>query len=111
MSILPCKPDHNGECLVCDYFISNCPLINFKPCQSHDRVVASLETPTQEDIMGGKYKCLDCEDRGVKSVRFVSRKEASHRARPKCMGCGSPRLELIPPKEVQPVEEKSNENP
>ena len=24
---LPCKPDHNGECLVCDCWLSDCPLI------------------------------------------------------------------------------------
>ncbi len=24
---LPCKPDHNGECLVCDAWLSDCPLI------------------------------------------------------------------------------------
>ena len=23
---LPCKPDHNGECLVCDCWLSECPL-------------------------------------------------------------------------------------
>jgi septal ring factor EnvC (AmiA/AmiB activator) len=23
---LPCKPDHNGECLLCDCWISDCPL-------------------------------------------------------------------------------------
>ena len=25
---LPCKPDHNGECIVCDCWLSDCPLIN-----------------------------------------------------------------------------------
>ena len=24
---LPCKPDHNGECLICDCWLSDCPLI------------------------------------------------------------------------------------
>jgi hypothetical protein len=24
---LPCNPDHNGECLVCDNWLSDCPLI------------------------------------------------------------------------------------
>ena len=24
---LPCKPDHNGECLYCDCWLSDCPLI------------------------------------------------------------------------------------
>jgi len=23
---LPCKPDHNGECMVCDCWLSDCPL-------------------------------------------------------------------------------------
>ena len=23
---LPCNPDHNGECLVCDNWLSDCPL-------------------------------------------------------------------------------------
>ena len=23
---LPCKPDHNGECLVCDCWLSDCPV-------------------------------------------------------------------------------------
>jgi hypothetical protein len=25
---LPCNPDHNGECLVCDCWLSDCPLQN-----------------------------------------------------------------------------------
>ena len=25
---LPCNPDHNGECLVCDCWLSDCPFLN-----------------------------------------------------------------------------------
>jgi uncharacterized phage protein (TIGR01671 family) len=25
---LPCNPDHNGECLVCDAWLSDCPFLN-----------------------------------------------------------------------------------
>ena len=25
---LPCNPDHNGECLVCDSWLSDCPFLN-----------------------------------------------------------------------------------
>lgn len=24
---LPCKPDHNGECLVCDEWLCDCPIL------------------------------------------------------------------------------------
>jgi hypothetical protein len=27
---LPCNPDHNGECLVCDCWLSDCPFIKEK---------------------------------------------------------------------------------
>ena len=27
---LPCNPDHNGECLVCDEWLSDCPFLKFK---------------------------------------------------------------------------------
>jgi len=27
---LPCNPDHNGECLVCDNWLSDCPFLKFK---------------------------------------------------------------------------------
>jgi hypothetical protein len=27
---LPCNPDHNGECLVCDAWLSDCPFLKFK---------------------------------------------------------------------------------
>jgi hypothetical protein len=27
-----CNPDHNGECLVCDEFPSECPIYKFKKC-------------------------------------------------------------------------------
>ena len=27
---LPCNPDHNGECLVCDCWLSDCPFLKFK---------------------------------------------------------------------------------
>ncbi len=25
--MLPCKPDHNGECLVCDCWLADCPFM------------------------------------------------------------------------------------
>jgi hypothetical protein len=28
-----CNPDHNGECLVCDEFPSECPIYKFKNCK------------------------------------------------------------------------------
>jgi hypothetical protein len=28
---LPCNPDHNGECLVCDCWLSDCPFLNKEP--------------------------------------------------------------------------------
>jgi uncharacterized phage protein (TIGR01671 family) len=27
---MPCNPDHNGECLVCDHWLSDCPFLKFK---------------------------------------------------------------------------------
>ena len=45
--------------------------------------------------MSGKYECLECKERGVKSVRYINHKEATRASRPKCYGCGSSRLELV----------------
>jgi hypothetical protein len=31
---MPCNPDHNGECLVCDHWLSDCPFLKFKEWNS-----------------------------------------------------------------------------
>jgi transposase-like protein len=54
---------------------------------------------------GSKHICLDC-----KAKRFVTRKEASHAARPKCYGCGSSRLEPEAVKEEVKMEETVKAN-
>jgi hypothetical protein len=41
---LPCNPDHNGECLVCDNWLSDCPFNKKK--QQDDKVI---------EIMGQKF--------------------------------------------------------
>lgn len=52
----------------------------------------------------GKYKCLDCESKGKSVTRYVGYKEATRASRPRCNGCGSTRLELIPKKNKEDAE-------
>ena len=35
---LPCNPDHNGECLVCDCWLSDCQFLNKKEQQNYEKL-------------------------------------------------------------------------
>ena len=50
MNNIPCNPDHNGECLVCDAWPSNCA---YQRYLKHDY---SVETKEELETMFNKYK-------------------------------------------------------
>lgn len=61
MKELPCNPDHNGECLVCDCWLSECALLRLRAGDFKWESLAELlemykDYLTQDEIAGLKEK-------------------------------------------------------
>ena len=50
---IPCEPDNNGECLICDCWVSNCAY------QRYLKQDYSVETKEELEKMFDKYKNED----------------------------------------------------
>lgn len=61
---LPCEPDHNGECLVCDCWLSDCPLLK-RPGETDEEHQARVRTEAfpsgRRGVPGATPGCLTDE--------------------------------------------------